>query len=341
MVKFTTITIFSISILLIQMFAQLEFRAIENNTSKSKFGFAISDSLPGKGLLQHPFLYAGEWQNSSFKNQTMYVVKDGKIAWTYTMPQEGEYGDATMLSNGNILFSRYHGASEVNDKQEIVWNYEAPVNSEIHTCQPVGLKKVFIVLNAVPAKALLLNKKDNSIEKELMIPTGGTKTHTMFRHCRYTSKGTFLIAHMDMNKVVEYNENGSELWSVNAMSPWAAVRLKNGNTLISGNSYGYLREVNAKGETVWEITQKDLPTIKLYTIQQACRLANGNTVFANWCNAKLSKADEAKTVQIIEVTKDKKLVWALSQWDNPNLGRASSIQLLDENGKAEKGALQR
>ena len=50
---------------------------------------------------------------------------------------------------------------------------------------------------------------------------------------------------------------------------------------------------------------------------------------------------ESKTAQIIEVTKDKKVVWVLCEWDNPNLGRASGIQLLDEKGKAEKGALQR
>ena len=299
------------------------------------------DSLPGKGLSQHPFLYAGEWQNSSFKDQKMYIVKGGKIVWTYTMPQEGEYGDATLLSNGNVLFSRFHGASEVTQDQKVVWNYDAPKNTEVHTCQPIGKDKVFMMLNAVPAKAFIMNKSDNSIEKELTIPTGGKKTHTMFRHCRYTKEGTFLIAQMDMNKVIEYDEKGNVLWSVDALSPWAAVRLKNGNTLISGNSHGYLREVNKAGEVVWELTQQDLPNIKLYTIQQAERLANGNTVFANWNGGKMTKEQESKTAQIIEVTKDKKVVWVLSEWDNPNLGRASGIQLLDEKGKAEKGALQR
>jgi len=308
--------------------------------------FRVYDSLPqyaypGKGMNQHPFLYAGEWQNSSFKDQKMYIVKGGKIVWTYTMPQEGEYGDATLLNNGNVLFSRFHGASEVSPDQKVVWNYDAPKNTEVHTCQPIGKDKVFIMLNAVPAKAYILNKSDNSIVKELTIPTGGKKTHVMFRHCRVTKDGTFLIPQMDMNKVNEYDEKGNVIWSVDALSPWAAVRLKNGNTLISGNSHGYLREVNKVGEVVWELTQQDLPNIKLFTIQQACRLANGNTVFANWTGGKMTKEEESKTAQIIEVTKEKKVIWALTQWDNPNLGRASSIQLLDEKGKAEKGDLQR
>lgn len=41
------------------------------------------------------------------------------------------------------------------------------------------------------------------------------------------------------------------------------------------------------------------------------------------------------------VTPDKKLLWALHQWKNPDLGPSSNIQLLDEKGMAEKGELQR
>src|SRR5664279_519230 len=119
-------------------------------------GASLHDSLPGKGINQYNFLYAGEWQNSAMTNQTMYIVKDGKIVWSYIMPQEGEYGDATMLSNGNIVFSRKSGASEITRDKKIVWNYDAPPNSEIHTCQPLGLDKVFIMLNAVPAKAMII-----------------------------------------------------------------------------------------------------------------------------------------------------------------------------------------
>jgi hypothetical protein len=36
------------------------------------------------------------------------------------------------------------------------------------------------------------------------------------------------------------------------------------------------------------------------------------------------------SVQVLEVTPEKKVVWALSEWNNPDLGPASSIQLLDE-----------
>jgi hypothetical protein len=139
-----------------------------------------------------------------------------------------------------------------------------------------------------------------------------------------------------MGKVVEYDKDWKEIWSVDAGSPWAAVRLANGNTLISGNQHGYVREVNPKGETVWEINKDDLSGYPLYTVQEVNRLANGNTVISNW-GGSIRKEDWNKVVQVIEVTPDKKLVWALHQWENPDLGPSSCIQLLDEPGAEENG----
>jgi hypothetical protein len=62
----------------------------------------------------------------------------------------------------------------------------------------------------------------------------------------------------------------------------------------------------------------------------AIRLDNGNTVFSNWCNNGIKNAaDWPNAVQLIEVTPQKQVVWALRQWSNPDLGPASSIQILD------------
>ena len=95
--------------------------------------------LPGNGMAQHPFLYCGEWQNRSITEQVMHIVRDGKIVWSYTNPLKGELGDCTMLSNGNILFSRQFGASEITPDKKIVWNYDGPPGTEIHTTYPMGM----------------------------------------------------------------------------------------------------------------------------------------------------------------------------------------------------------
>jgi len=57
-------------------------------------------------------------------------------------------------------------------------------------------------------------------------------------------------------------------------------------------------------------------------------------VMCNWCPYYVKDPKKwPGTVQVIEVTPQKKVVWALSSWTDPvDLGPASSIQLLDEPG---------
>jgi hypothetical protein len=304
---------------------------------------AAAGSLPGRGAAQHPFLYAGEWDTRKPLEQSMFIVRDGKVVWQYSMPLHTatggnqEFDDATLLPNGNIIFSRMSGAGMVNPGKQLVWDYPAPPGTEIHSIQSVGPDRVLIMRNGHPALAMIINTATGKTENKIPIPTPVTGTHGQFRHIRMTPAGTLLIPHLGEGKVVEYDLDGTALWSVEAKSPWSAVRLKNGNTLIAGDWSGYVREVNPHGQTVWEITQKDVPDFKLFSLQTANRIANGNTVICNWCAGNNKTEEWADTVQVFEVTPEKKVVWALSSWKDPDLGPATSIQLLDEPGAADTG----
>jgi len=305
--------------------------------------------LPGKGLGQHDFLYTGEWDYRN-TNQTMFVVRDGKVVWTYSIPIKDahgtleELGDATMLSNGNIVFCRKIGASEITPDKKIIWNMDAPKDTEIHSIQPIGLDRVLIAQNGHPGKLMLINIKTGATEKEYTFPDSnpGAKPHLQFRRVHETKDGTFLAAHLRDNKVVEYDADFKEIWSFPANGPWSATRLKNGNTLIA-SYHNTVLEVNKQGEVVWQITQKDIPEYKCFIFQEVNRLDNGNTVICNWCPADLKDPKLwPGSVQVLEVTPEKKVVWALSEWKNPDLGPASSIQLLEEPGTPENpGDLQR
>src|SRR4051812_19358958 len=98
-------------------------------------------SLPGRGLAQHPMLYAGEGYN------LLTVVNGGKVVWTYSAGRGGEIDDVWMLTNGNILFTRQGYVEEVTPRKEVAWHYDAPAGTEVHTCQPIGLDKVMLVQN--------------------------------------------------------------------------------------------------------------------------------------------------------------------------------------------------
>jgi len=298
--------------------------------------------LPGRGLAQHSFLYTGE-ADSRNKQQTLFVVRDGKVAWSYSVPSydpDGameELGDATMLSNGNIVFCRKVGASEVTPDKQIIWNLPAASGTEIHSVQPIGLDRVLVTINGHPPKLLLINTKTGVTEKELTLPAARTNgsPHLQFRRVHQTVAGTYLAAHLLDNKVSEYDAQGQEIWTYAVSGPWSATRLKNGNTLIAA-SRSRILEVNRDGNVVWDFSPTNAPDYKLFIFQEVSRLANGNTVVCSWCPGGIRKSNDwPGSVQVLEISPEKKIVWALSQWKDPDLGPASSIQLLDEPGTPE------
>ncbi len=281
--------------------------------------------LPGKGMAQHPMLYIGEGYNK------MFLVNHGKIVWTYSTGPGNEYDDVWMLSNGNILFTRMQYIAEITPEKKVVWRYDAVPGTEIHACQPIGLDKVLFIVNGLPPRLMVVNIKTHAVEVEHILPapsqTDKGSVHPQFRRVRYTSKGTYLIPFLNMNRVVEYDKNFKEIWSYDAVKPWAAIRLKNGNTLITKEDDVSTVEVNPKKETVWEVSKADIPDQYWYgNSQSVTRLANGNTIIC-------SRGGDHHGPQLVEITRDKKVVWVLQDWQN--FGPATAVQILDEPGIPE------
>lgn len=293
---------------------------------------------PGHGLAEHPMLYAGEGHN------TLFLVNGGKVVWTYQAGPGGEIDDVWLLSNGRILYARQRSIEEITPQKKVVWHYDAPAETEIHTVQPVGLDQVLFVKNGLPPRLIVMNKADNKIVLMHDLPAqslNDQKTvHPQFRRVRLTAKGTYLLSYLKLGQVVEMDANFNEIWRYEIPTPWAAIRLHNGNTLIVDEHDRLVREVSPDKKVVWEFTPADLPPdIKFRNIQTCERLDNGNTViFSSTGGAK--KEEKPGLIQCVEVTPDKKVVWALQDWKN--LGPATTAQFLDQPGLPEKpGDMQR
>jgi hypothetical protein len=310
------------------------FGPAETESPAGKWMNAVTPAgLPGNGLAQHPMLYVGE-------NYTkMFLVNEGKVLWTYQTGPGYEYDDVWMLSNGNILFTRMQYLAEITPDKKVVWRYDCnnstgTSHTEVHTCQPIGLDKVMFVVNGLPPRLMIVNTKTGAVEVNHEVPSADGQPfnprniHGQFRRTRYTAQGTYLISYLSSSSVVEYDNNFNEVWRYGIRSPWAAMRLKNGNTLITDEADNLTREVNHKGETVWEFKSSELPeAYRLVQAPQSCtRLANGNTIFT-------SRGGGAKGPQLVEVTADKKVVWVLQDWQD--LGDATAVQILDDPGIPE------
>ncbi len=294
---------------------------------------APAQVLPGKGLAQHDFMYAGE-----SKNRRAFIVRKGQVVWSYDNPAgKGEISDAVLLSNGNLLIAHQFAVKLISPEKKVLWNFDAPKGTEIHTAMPIGTEHVLYVQNGDPALVKVVNIKTGETKKEFQVPVGNPKgVHGQFRHGRITSRGTLLLAHMDMKKVAEYDASGKEVKSFAAPNPWGVTPLKNGNFLVVDRPA--IREVTPEGKTVFTITPSvDAPEYKMTSLQLAWRLPNGNTLVNNWFNEWSGKLDRSNPpVQAVEFTPDKKIVWVLRSWENPDLGPSTTIQILDEADAPEK-----
>lgn len=291
--------------------------------------FSQKASLAGHGLAHRDFFYAGE-----AKIHHMYVVEKGEIAWHYHNPDSrGEISDALLLSGGNILFAHQFGITEITRDQQTVWSIEAPQGTEIHTVQPIGREHIVYVQNGLPAKMIVMHIPTKKIIREFELETREEgSVHGQFRNARLTRYGTYMVAHMNLGKVIEYDSRGNTLWSVDIPGPWSVQPLDNENVLVVSNT-GFVREINRCKETVWEVNLRENPLFNVTSPQVAYRTADGNTIVNNWFNqwGRTPLDRENPPLQAVEISPDKHLVWELCSWNDPyDLGPSTIIQPLDE-----------
>lgn len=218
----------------------------------------------------------------------------------------------------------------------MLWHYDTPEGYETHSAQPIGENYVVFVQNGKPAQVFVVNVKTGETVKSFKVPVKNPdNSHGHFRHARLTKDGTYLLAHMDLEKVVEYDVNGNALWSIDAPRIWSAEPLKNGNVLLCGNDR-WVREVNKQKEVVWDFKLDDYPQYKMTSPQIATRLKNGNTIINTWFSEWGDTLDlKNPPVQAIEVTPNKEVVWVLQSWENPYLGPSTTIQVLGDDRISE------
>lgn len=292
-------------------------------------GTATPEEFPGEGINRYPMLYIGEGCNR------MFLVKDGKVIWTYDTGGGWEYDDIWMKKNGNIVFSRMQWAGEVTPNKEIVWRYDCAEDEELHTIQPISETEYLLAVNAPVPYAIIINNKGEITYRHDIPYDKQTSTHGQFRRFRMTPDRHFLVTYLSLGKVVEYDEEWNEVWRYEELKkPWAAIRLLNGNTLISDERKQIAREVNKAGETVWEFDCNTLPEeYRIDDYQTVTRLKNGNTIFC-------ARGHNGLTPQCVEVTKEGEVVWVLKDWRE--LGPCTAVQILNDPGDPEIiGQLQR
>lgn len=275
----------------------------------------------------HPFActdYSG--------GKVFLVSAEGKVEWEYPAKS---CNDLWALPGGNLLFNTGHGVQEVTRNGKVVFDYQS--KSEIYACQRLDNGNTFI--GECNAGRLLEVDPAGKIVKEIrLLPEGKDGGHAYMRNARRLENGNYIVAHYGEQVVREYDPAGKVLREIPATGgPHSVIRLKNGNTLIATGDRpggGRVFEVDPAGNTVWAVQGDELPGVSLKFMAGLQRLPNGNTVMTNW----LGHGRFGTAPHIIEVTRDKEVVWTFS--DHRTMKTISSIQLLDVPGDVTQGEIE-
>lgn len=306
-------------------------------TALAAVSAALSLQAQDTSLSRHPFAYVGEYDTRHPDKQTLFIVRDGKVTFEFSLPLHDKWGrivefdDVSVLENGEIVYAAMSQIGVLGADGKEIWKFVCPEGTESHSCQPLDRDHVYFALNGVPGKIMVWNYREDRPVKEIIVPTEGTKTHGQFRHVRMTREGHFVTGLIHEQVVAEIDMDGRLVRSIPGQKAWHVDKLDNGNYLIGGDNRGYVREFDRNGNLVWEYTREDAP-FPLYNLQTATRLSNGNTLITSWVAGR-PKEEWPGSVQFFEVTPSKEVVWQVASWDNPDLGPCTYLDLLDEPRK--------
>jgi outer membrane protein assembly factor BamB len=283
-------------------------------------------------------------------NGKLAVIENGKVEWEMKW---GGIHDLHALPNGNFMTARnMREIVEIDPKtKKIVWSYNcATMNGnqgkriEVHAFQPLENGRVFIAESG--AGRFIEINREGKILKEFKMKLDQPHPHKDTRLARKLKNGHILASHEGDGVVREYDGTGKVVWEYPVPlfgkkpkgghgptswgnSTFSCVRLENGNTLIAtGNGHSVI-EVTPEKTVVWQVTQNELPKIRLAWVTTLDVLPNGNYLIGN-CHAGPGNP------LLIEIEpKTKKVVWQLDEFEKFGNSVPNSV-LLDLVGKARR-----
>ena len=299
--------------------------------------------LSAPAAAQHRLVLQGE-------GRLAILARDGSVEWE--MPW-GETSDLHALPNGNLMLLR--GPSEVVELERttktVVWSYDSARRGgnqgrqvQVHSFDPLPNGNVLIAESG-PGRVIEVDRLGR-IQRELPLRIARPDPRLDTRLVRGLEGGGVLVCHAGEGAVREYDgRGGAPVWEVNLSTAerdtarrtvtssfgekcFAALRLSDGNTLITTGTGGSLVEVAPNKDIVWALGRDDLPGIQLGRVFGLQVLQSGHYVIAN------SRTSPGQPL-LIEVDPWKKsAVWRLDHGEEFGLA-LSAFRILDDGPEAE------
>ncbi len=173
----------------------------------------------------------------------------GDVIWERKI---GEPLMAQRLADGNTFIATRSQLVEVDRDGAVVFTWTSPFGDSIMRAQKLTNGQIVLVTDQVRAsdRSALFRRLDPTATRELA--TFPVQVKTSGGRIEVLPNQHVLAPEKDGNRVAEYDARGTVVWQVPVGEPIAAVRLANGNTLVTSMNELRAVEFNLKGEKVWE-----------------------------------------------------------------------------------------
>jgi HEAT repeat protein len=157
---------------------------------------------------------------------------------------------AQRLANGNTFISTHTQVMEVKPNGDEVSSYNPPNGEMIMKAQKLRNGDVALVLQLGGTRFVRVNAKGEKLtDFAVQVKYSGGRIDV-------TPSGNVVVPEADANRVAEYDAKGQVVWEAPFEQPVAAVRLPNGNTLVTSflPDQGAV-ELDRAGKKVWQYKQ--------------------------------------------------------------------------------------
>ena len=275
------------------------------------------------------------------RGRVSIVTESGDVLWQYDNGG-AQCHDLWKLPNGNVLLATGPTTvAEVTSDKQVVWSYRAKPQPgkagrvEVHAFQPLDDGLVMVAESG--NRRLVEVNREGKVVKEVPLTIEHSDAHRDTRLARKLPNGHYLVCHEADGTVREYDPAGKVVWSYtldlggrpesgghgvegHGTSLYSAYRLENGHTLIGGGNNNRVLEVSPEGKIVWSVDQKELPGVTLAWVTMLHPQPNGNVIIGN-CHAGPGNP------QLVEVTRDKQVVWTFKDFKTFGDGLAATVVL--------------
>jgi len=243
----------------------------------------------------------------------------GRIEWKHDLGPEEECNKVEITPQGHVLYAYKQGAKLIDRKHNIIWDYKANQDEELHYASYVDGKYVLAICG-LPARIVELDKNGIPV-KEITFQTGIPEIHNQFRQILKTPQNTYLIPFMGRYKISEMTEDGRIIKSVlTGGTPFSVKLIDEGNWLVSCGDGRALMEIDAETKEKISIIQTtNLNWGSLLFVAEAIRYKNGNTLIANWNG---NSSDKTQPL-LLEINPSNQIVWRLPF--NPEIQHITTV----------------